>query len=296
LGFTISAEGAKMERDKLSTVIDWPYPRHLKEPNRFLAYLNFYRKFISRFSTVTAPLTRLTKSGVNVELDLRSAKCQESFQALKNSFTTAPLLQHFDFQKPRVLHVDSSKYALSAVLSQVDDKGRLKPVFFLSRKWTERQSSWQVHDQELGAIVEAFVEWRAWLINTREEVVVFSDHANLRYFMLSQNLSDRQARWAAYLTSFNFVIRHIAGKLNPADPPTRRPDFLPDGKDSEEHSRLFQESMSGWKLRDSSLDIADGRIDIAEVIFPPTAPVKKPDIDIFFCAPSKELKALLLKA
>jgi hypothetical protein len=54
--------------------------------------------------------------------------------------------------------------------------------------------------------------------------------------------------------------------------------------------------MSGWKLRDSSLDIADERIDIGEVIFPPTAPVEKPDIDIFFCAPSKELKALLLKA
>jgi hypothetical protein len=141
LGFTISAEGIKMELDKLSTVTDWPYPRDLKELNRFLGYLNFYRKFISRFSTVAAPLTGLTKSGVDVELGLRSAKCLDAFKTLKDSFMTAPLLQHFDFQKPRILHVDSSKYALSAVLSQVDDKGRLKPVSFLSRKWTERQSS-----------------------------------------------------------------------------------------------------------------------------------------------------------
>jgi hypothetical protein len=111
----------------------------------------------------------LTKSGVDVELGLRSAKCQDSFQTLKDSFKTAPLLQHFDFQKPRILHVDSSKYALSAVLSHVNDKGWLKLVSFLSRKWMERQSSWQVHDQELGTIVEAFVKWQARLIDTKEE-------------------------------------------------------------------------------------------------------------------------------
>jgi hypothetical protein len=62
-----------------------------------LGYLNFYRKFISQFSTVAAPLTGLTKSGVDVELGLRSAKFQDSFQTLKDSFKTAPLHQHFDF-------------------------------------------------------------------------------------------------------------------------------------------------------------------------------------------------------
>jgi hypothetical protein len=144
--------------------------------------------------------------------------------------------------------------------------------------------------------VEAFVEWRAWLIDMQEEVVVFSDHANLRYFMLSQHLSDLQARWAAYLTSFNLVIKHVAGKLDPVDPPTRRTDFLLNGKDAEDHSWLFQELTSGWQLRDSSLDIAEERIDIGEVASSPSSSVKKPDIDIFFCAPLKELKALLLKA
>jgi hypothetical protein len=77
--------------------------------------------------------------------------------------------------------------------------------------------------------------------------------------------------------------------------PTRIPDFLPNGEDTEDHSQLFQESTSGWRFHDSSLNIEDERIDIGEVVSPPSVPIEKPDIDIFFCAPLKELKALLLK-
>lgn len=43
--------------------------------------------------------------------------------------------------------------------------------------------------------------------------------------MSSQNLTPRQARWAAYLGPFYFSILHTPGKLNPADPASRRPDF-----------------------------------------------------------------------
>ena len=179
-----------MESNKLSTILEWPYPRNLKELNLFLGYLNFYRKFTAGFSSVAALLTGLTKSGVDVEKGLLLAKCLSSFQGLKDAFQRAPFLQHFDFAKPRVLHFDTSKYALSTILSQKDSRGRLHPVSFLSRKWTKRQSLWQVHNQELGAIVEAFLEWRAWLIDKREEVLVLLDHANLRYFMFSQHLSN----------------------------------------------------------------------------------------------------------
>jgi hypothetical protein len=46
------------------------------------------------------------------------------------------------------------------------------PVSFLSKKWLENNYSWQVHGQELGEIVQAFLEWRAWLIDTPNPVEV----------------------------------------------------------------------------------------------------------------------------
>lgn len=166
-------------------------------------------------------MTSLTKENEDTVSGLQTAESKEAFLTLKKCFTEAPLLQHFDFTKECILHVDSSKYALSAVLSQKDKSGQLWPVSFLSKKWSENESSWQCHDQELGAIVQAFVEWRAWLMDTREPVIVMSDHANLKYFFTNQNFSDRQTRWAVFLSSFNLVIRHVSGKRNPADPPTR---------------------------------------------------------------------------
>ncbi|KAI7950664.1 hypothetical protein MJO29_009338 [Puccinia striiformis f. sp. tritici] len=306
LGFSISDKGIKMESDKLSSILDWPYPKNLKELNSFLGYLNFYRKFISHFSSIAAPLTSLTKQRVDVTAELSSAKCHASFQSLKDSFKQAPLLQHFDFAKPRTLHVDSSKYALSAVLSQPDENGKLRPVSFLSKKWNENESSWQCHDQELGAIVQAFVEWRAWLIDTNEPVLVLSDHANLIYFSRNQNLSDRQARWASYLSSFHFIIKHIPGRLNPADPATRRPDYMPANNEKELQKPMMLKTHSGFTISGASLDEEDERIDQREVTHVCDIDNESPDeeeeqqheniVDPSFCAPSQQLKDLLKSA
>jgi hypothetical protein len=244
----------------------------LKELGRFLGYLNFYRKFICKFSDVAAPLTGLTKNAVDVPKGLNQAESRKSFDSLKSSFWTAPLLVHFDFGKPRILYVDSSKYALSAVLLQEGDDGKIHPVLFLSKKWNKDEVFWQVHDQDLGAIVQVFVEWRAWLINTNDPVTVMSDHTNLRYFMTSQHLSDRQAQWAAYLSSFHFVIRHIPGKLNPSDPPTRRSNFFPDSDESEAFPRLLLKDAGALKLQASSLDQEDNNIDIGQVVLDSLVP------------------------
>jgi hypothetical protein len=131
--------------------------------------------------------------------------------------------------------------------------------------------AWQCHNQELGAIVQAFVEWRAWLIDTREPVEVLLDHVNLKYFTQNQNLLDWQARWAAYLSSFYFVIKHIPGRLNPADPPTRRPDYVP--PDDTDHSRrvLIVPTPGGLTIQGATLDEPDPRIDIGEVVTTPLA-------------------------
>ena len=53
-------------------------------------------------------------------------------------------------------------------------------------------------------------------------IEVFSDHSNLQAFMKQLKLNGRQARWCLALTPFDFVIKHRAGKSNPADGPSRR--------------------------------------------------------------------------
>lgn len=230
LGFVISTSGISMDPSKLSTISDWPYPNNLSELQRFLGFSNFYRRFIPNFSGVAGPLTTLTGKEVDTERGLKEKQAQSSFFLLKRLFCKSPFLLHFDFNSPRVLQVDSSGYAFSGILSQRNEAGELRPVAYFSRKLNDTERKWQVHDQELGAIVACFEEWRAWLLGANTPIIVFSDHSNLRYFMSARDLTARQARWAVFLSEFNFDILHISGKSNPADPASRRSDYS-EGKD-----------------------------------------------------------------
>lgn len=142
LGFVITPNGISMDPAKLSTITDWPYPSTAPELLRFLGFANFYRRFISHFSHLVAPLTALTKKNVSALALLQHKKPREAFKVLKRLFSTSPFLLHFDFAKPRVLHVNCSGVALSGILSQADSKGDLCPVAYYSKKLTLAEQRW----------------------------------------------------------------------------------------------------------------------------------------------------------
>jgi hypothetical protein len=225
LGFDITQYGLKMNFKKLDTINQWPYPTNLKELRQFLGFTNFYQRFIPAFLSVVMPLTSLTKGDAGELAAWKTDASLLAFEELKSLFVKEPLLMHFDFTKPRYVHVDSLGYAIAAVLSQPDDKGNLKLVSYYSRKLTEQERSWMIFDLKLLAIVEVCEEWRAWLMGTEEPVKMFLDHSNLLYFKTAKQLSPKQARWALFLDNFNMLIYHVEGTKNPADAPSRREDF-----------------------------------------------------------------------
>jgi hypothetical protein len=53
--------------------------------------------------------------------------------------------------------------------------------------------------------------------------------------MITKTLNRRQARWAIELAAFDFVIIYRRGKDNPADGPSRRPDYATVDPDDEEN-------------------------------------------------------------
>ena len=224
LGYIISADGVKMNPKKLDTITNWPAPTNVKELQSFLGFTNFYRRFIDSYSGITLPLTALTHKGTNFDF---SVEARQAFESLKQHFLTAPILRHFDSTLPCTLCTDASDFALSAVLQQPDDEGTLHPVAFYSRKLTPSEINYEVHDKELLAIVAAFREMRAWLLGSPHPISVITDHNNLKYFMSSQILNRRQARWAMFLSDFDFQLAWGPGHTNVADAPSRRPDFVP---------------------------------------------------------------------
>jgi RNase H-like domain found in reverse transcriptase len=78
---------------------------------------------------ITVPLTQLTRTGTPWVF---TEECQESFNYLKNAFTSAPILLHWVPNRPIVMETDALDYALGTILSLFDDEGFLHPVAFHS--------------------------------------------------------------------------------------------------------------------------------------------------------------------
>ena len=105
-----------------------------------------------------------------------------AFESLKKAFTSAPILGHVDPEKPFIIEADASDFALGSILSQQGNDEKLHPVAFHSRKFDAAEINYEIHDKELLAIVDSFMQWRHFLEGSPHQVTVFSDHKNLAYF------------------------------------------------------------------------------------------------------------------
>ena len=151
---------------------------------------NFYRRFIWRFSDLAGPLTRLLKKENLARKFHWDEKAQKAFDYLRKAFTTAPILRHFDPERPTVLEADASDFALGAIVSQIaPDDGKLHPVAFYSRTFGPAELNYEIYDKKLIAIIRCFEKWHAELEGSPHVIEVLSDHKNLEYFMFTKLLS-----------------------------------------------------------------------------------------------------------
>ena len=89
LSFILTKDGLKMDPSKVQTIQDWPEPWKVKDIQSFLGFANFYQCFISDYSDIVIPLTRLTCKGIPWNF---SNAARKSFEALKSAFTSASSL------------------------------------------------------------------------------------------------------------------------------------------------------------------------------------------------------------
>jgi len=232
LRYVIGQDGIKMAKGKVEAVVDWKTPALLTEVHAFLGFANFYRRFIKDYSRIARPLTELTKGGKKEwEWNLQA---EEAFRELKQRFTTAAILAHFDTNKPVIIETDASDFAIGAVLSQKDEEVRLHPVAFHSRKFQPAEINYEIHDKELLAIVDAFKHWCQYCKGATNQIQLFSDHQNLEYFTTTKILNRRQARWAQELASIDFRIYYRPGNRNgKPDALLRRSEYRPEKGGSE---------------------------------------------------------------
>ena len=63
LGHVVSAEGIQVDPKKIEAVKNWPRPASATEIRSFLGLAGYYHRFVEGFSSIAAPMTRLTQKG-----------------------------------------------------------------------------------------------------------------------------------------------------------------------------------------------------------------------------------------
>ncbi len=154
LGHKISDKGLIPTKDKLGKIRNFPQPRDVKSLQRFLGLWEYYRKFIPNFSEKMAPLNKLLR-GQKARSDFIWPDVAEStFKEHINKVTSGKLILHFpDFTKPLLLHTDASNFTLSAVLSQHDSDGNIRPVSFASRTLNRAEENYSTIEKQMLSIV-----------------------------------------------------------------------------------------------------------------------------------------------
>jgi hypothetical protein len=134
-------------------------------------------------------------------------KCLVAFWTLKSALASAPIIQPPDWSQPFEIMCDASDYVVGAVLGQRKE-GRVHTVYYASKTLNEAQLNY-VTMEKLPAVVFAFEKFRSYIVNSK--VIVYTDHAAIKYLLAKKDAKPRLIRWIRLLQEFDVEIHDKKG-------------------------------------------------------------------------------------
>ncbi|XP_057996598.1 uncharacterized protein LOC131175918 [Hevea brasiliensis] len=189
--------GIEVDKAKVEVIEKMPLPTSVKGIRSFLGHAGFYRRFIKDFSKIAKPLTNLLNHDVPFNFD---HACFDSYNRLKEALTIAPIMQPPDWSLPFEIMCDASDFTVGAVLGQKKEK-RSYAIYYANKTLDDAQVNYAITEKEFLAVVFAVEKFRAYLVGSK--VIVYTDHAAIRYLMNKKETKPRLIRWVLLLQEFD---------------------------------------------------------------------------------------------
>jgi hypothetical protein len=203
LGHLISNDEVRADPSKLAAMMNWPVPQSIKSLRGFLGLTGYYRKFISGYGVIAAPLIALLKKNAF----LWTPAATDAFEHLKTVVTTPPVLRLPDFSLPFTIECDACGKGLGAVLMQ---QGR--PIAFISRALKGQALLLSTYEKELLSLVTAVQKWCPYLLG--RPFIVKTDQQSLKFLLEQRIGTPSQQRWMSKLLGYDFINEYKRGKEN----------------------------------------------------------------------------------
>ena len=218
LGHVISGDTVRPNPEKVEAVKEFPVPTTVAQLRTFLGMTSYFREFIRDYAKMAAPLTGLLKEGTGRRRDVTNLEGrwgpgeQDAFVGLRDALASDGVLAQPDLSKPFVVVCDASAYAVGAMLAQVDEEGKERPVEYASKVMSPAERNYNATEREGLAVVYAVERFRHYLHGT--PFVVVTDHAALKHIVHNPNPKGKLARWVVALSEYQYEVVHRPGTQN----------------------------------------------------------------------------------
>lgn len=240
LGMIISEAGIEVDESKVEAINNIKRPETLKKLQSFLGMTGFFRRFISKYSHMAAPLNEMIKG--QTKMLVWTDEAHTAFVQLKETMKTAPILATPQYDHPFVLECDSSDWCAGSVLMQYID-GQPKVIAYYSVKYTPAQRKYSTTEKECLSVILSIEKFRPYIDMVRFTVV--TDHSSLLWLANVRDPTGRLARWALRLQCFEIDFVHRPGREH------KVPDALSRSLDLID-TNMFNGTSDSWYLQQMS--------------------------------------------
>ncbi|GBM95633.1 Retrovirus-related Pol polyprotein from transposon 412 [Araneus ventricosus] len=180
----------------------------------FLGLCTYYRRFVRNLSAIARSLHKLTEARLNFNW---TEECEKSFNSLKQSLITSPVLTYPRTDKEFILDTDASNEGIGDVLSQkIGNEGCV--IAYFSKSLGKPEINYCVKRKELLGIMKSIEHFHHYLYERK--FLLRIDHASLRWLLNFTEPEGQIARWIQRFQEYDFEIQDRRGN---AEALSRRP-------------------------------------------------------------------------
>ncbi|GBL91308.1 Retrovirus-related Pol polyprotein from transposon 297 [Araneus ventricosus] len=172
LGHIISVDGVKTDPEKIKAVVYWPLQETVQDLRSFVGLFTYYRRFVRNFSAIVRPLHKLTEARSNFNW---TEECEKSFNSLKQTLITSPVLAYPRTDEEFILFTDASIEGMGTVLSQ-KIRNEECVIAYISKSLGKPERNHCVTCKELLAIAKSIEHFNHY----GRKFILRTDHASLR--------------------------------------------------------------------------------------------------------------------
>ena len=172
----------------------------------FFGRLQYISRFIVRLTDTCEPIFRLLRKKQPKVWD---DQCQQPFERIREYLLSPPGLVPPMPGRPLLLYLSFSDVALGCMLAQLDDSGRERAIYYLSKRMLEYELRYIMIERFCLALVWATRRLRHYMIGYSVQLVSRLDP--LRYLFDRPVLTTRLMRWLVLLTEFD--IQYVTQKV-----------------------------------------------------------------------------------